>query len=171
MPIVECKGVSKIYTQGKIEVPALKDVSVAVDPGSFMAIAGPSGSGKTTLLNIVGGCCGTTPEHIAAIADAVGWGWTDWGGSSHHEWRLYGAAGLWVGIYQGKDGRWRAFRGPALIGTYSTAAEAIDAAKKTAVEASTPVISRIVSFLLDRDRHRSMVRSGCKRPWRSSILD
>jgi putative ABC transport system ATP-binding protein len=54
MPIVECKGVSKIYTQGKIEVPALKDVSVAVDPGSFMAIAGPSGSGKTTLLNLIG---------------------------------------------------------------------------------------------------------------------
>jgi putative ABC transport system ATP-binding protein len=54
MPIVECERVSKIYTQGKIEVPALKDVSVAVDPGAFMAIAGPSGSGKTTLLNLVG---------------------------------------------------------------------------------------------------------------------
>ena len=54
MPIVECEGVSKIYTQGKIEVPALKDVSVAVDAGSFMAIAGPSGSGKTTLLNLIG---------------------------------------------------------------------------------------------------------------------
>jgi putative ABC transport system ATP-binding protein len=54
MPIVECEGVSKIYTQGKIEVPALRDVSVAVEPGAFMAIAGPSGSGKTTLLNLVG---------------------------------------------------------------------------------------------------------------------
>jgi putative ABC transport system ATP-binding protein len=54
MPIVECEGVSKIYTQGKIEVPALRDVSVAVDPGAFMAIAGPSGSGKTTLLNLIG---------------------------------------------------------------------------------------------------------------------
>ena len=54
MPIVECERISKIYTQGKIEVPALKDVSLAVDPGAFMAIAGPSGSGKTTLLNLVG---------------------------------------------------------------------------------------------------------------------
>ena len=54
MPIVECEGVSKIYTQGRIEVPALKDVSVTVDAGSFMAIAGPSGSGKTTLLNLIG---------------------------------------------------------------------------------------------------------------------
>ena len=54
MPIVECEGVSKIYTQGKIEVPALKDVSVTVAPGAFMAIAGPSGSGKTTLLNLIG---------------------------------------------------------------------------------------------------------------------
>ena len=54
MPIVECEGVSKIYTQGKIEVPALKEVSVTVVPGAFMAIAGPSGSGKTTLLNLIG---------------------------------------------------------------------------------------------------------------------
>ena len=54
MPIVECEGVSKTYNQGRIEVHALQDVSVAIESGSFMAIAGPSGSGKTTLLNLIG---------------------------------------------------------------------------------------------------------------------
>ena len=54
MPIVECEGVSKTYHQGQIDVHALREVSVAIEPGSFMAIAGPSGSGKTTLLNLIG---------------------------------------------------------------------------------------------------------------------
>ena len=38
MPIVECEGVSKTYRQGSIEVHALRDVSVNIEAGSFMAI-------------------------------------------------------------------------------------------------------------------------------------
>ena len=55
MNIVECVGVSKTYKQGQVTVQALKDVSLQIEKGAFLAVAGPSGSGKTTLLNMIGG--------------------------------------------------------------------------------------------------------------------
>jgi putative ABC transport system ATP-binding protein len=53
--IVECKGISKSYQQGKLTVQALADIDLSVATGGFIALAGPSGSGKTTLLNLIGG--------------------------------------------------------------------------------------------------------------------
>ena len=55
MNIVECKDITKVYQQGKVEVIALNGVSLSIEQGGFVAIAGPSGSGKTTMLNIIGG--------------------------------------------------------------------------------------------------------------------
>ncbi|MFC1812095.1 ABC transporter ATP-binding protein [Thermodesulfobacteriota bacterium] len=55
MSIVECVDVKKTYQQGKVEVNALKGVSLSIDKGGFVALAGPSGSGKTTMLNMIGG--------------------------------------------------------------------------------------------------------------------
>ena len=55
MSIVECNDVRKTYQQGKVDVQALKGISLAIDKGSFVALAGPSGSGKTTMLNMIGG--------------------------------------------------------------------------------------------------------------------
>ncbi len=54
MALLELNKVKKIYQQGKIEVPALRGIDLAVEQGEFTTIFGPSGSGKTTLLNMIG---------------------------------------------------------------------------------------------------------------------
>jgi len=53
-PIVELEAVTKLYHQGALEVPALRELTLAVEKGEFTAICGPSGSGKTTMLNLIG---------------------------------------------------------------------------------------------------------------------
>ena len=52
--LIELKDVYKIYPMGEEEVHALDGVSLAIDPGEFVAIVGQSGSGKSTAMNIIG---------------------------------------------------------------------------------------------------------------------
>jgi putative ABC transport system ATP-binding protein len=53
-PIIEIKGLNKVYGEGEATVHALADADVTVQRGEFVAVMGPSGSGKSTLMNIIG---------------------------------------------------------------------------------------------------------------------
>jgi putative ABC transport system ATP-binding protein len=53
-PVIEMRGIGKVYKSGRLEVDALRDVDLEVHDGDFLAIVGPSGSGKSTLMNVLG---------------------------------------------------------------------------------------------------------------------
>jgi ABC-type lipoprotein export system ATPase subunit len=54
-PIIEARGVKKIYRSGQLRVEALRSIDMEVAKGEMVAIMGPSGCGKTTLLNCLAG--------------------------------------------------------------------------------------------------------------------
>ncbi len=53
-PLIDIRGVSKVYGRGDVAVHAVDQVDLRVDVGEFVAIMGASGSGKSTLMNIIG---------------------------------------------------------------------------------------------------------------------
>jgi putative ABC transport system ATP-binding protein len=75
--ILKTENLWKVYRQGKVDVPALRGVSVDVPPGEFLSIMGPSGCGKSTLLHVIGGLASPTRgkvlldgNDLSALSDA-----------------------------------------------------------------------------------------------------
>jgi putative ABC transport system ATP-binding protein len=68
-PIILAENLTKVYMAGRIEVTAVRGLSLAVQPGEFVAIVGPSGSGKSTLFYLLGGLTQATQGRV--VIDGV----------------------------------------------------------------------------------------------------
>jgi putative ABC transport system ATP-binding protein len=63
-PILKTENLWKMYRAGRVEVPALRGVSISILPGEFVSIMGPSGCGKSTLLHVIGGLAQATRGRV-----------------------------------------------------------------------------------------------------------
>jgi putative ABC transport system ATP-binding protein len=62
--ILKAENLEKVYRVGKVDVPALRGVSLTVREGEFLAVMGPSGCGKSTMLHLMGGLLTPTKGRI-----------------------------------------------------------------------------------------------------------
>lgn len=67
--ILKAENLEKVYRVGKVDVPALRGVSLTVEEGEFLSVMGPSGCGKSTMLHLLGGLLTPTKGRIVVAGE------------------------------------------------------------------------------------------------------
>jgi putative ABC transport system ATP-binding protein len=69
--LIEVQNLFKSYRRDSLEIPVLKNISLKIEEGEFIAFMGPSGSGKTTLLNLIAGIDKPTAGNILVAGSDI----------------------------------------------------------------------------------------------------
>ena len=69
--VLSCRGLSRVYTEGELDVPVLSGIDLTVCRGERLAIVGASGSGKSTLLHLLGGLDKPSSGDVQLMGQAI----------------------------------------------------------------------------------------------------
>ena len=70
-PVIEARGITKTYRQGKLDVPVLKGIDINIGIGETHAIVGASGAGKSTLMHLLGGLDHVSDGEIKVLGQTI----------------------------------------------------------------------------------------------------